>query len=319
MADLLQANRQASFYIKRTIGLLLLLALAAVFLFSAYSKIFDENAFDAFRWTFLDLGVNSVKTAGIIARLFIGFEFMIGLFLLSHIFLKSFTYPLTIISLLLFTGYLVFVLAERGNTGSCGCFGNKVQVTPLDGIFKNIGMLVATVILMYIYPIKPYKNQEWIAGVAGMLAIVLPFILIPLNADVATPEVANEPINLNILYSGKTKPQEELRTGKHIIAFMSLTCPHCKKAAYLLHIIHHQHPEIPIYIVLDGAAVHEKSFFDETHAADVPHMHIASTNDFLLLAGPAVPAIYWVNNSVIERKATYYQLDPKEMELWLKQ
>jgi hypothetical protein len=319
MAELIQANKGDAFYIKRIIGVILLLALAAVFLFSAYSKLWDSNAFDDFRWTFLDLGVNSVKTAGIIARLLIGFEFMIGLFLLCHIFLRSFTYPLTIAVLLFFIGYLVFVLVERGNNGSCGCFGNKVQVTPLSGIIKNVLMLIAVVVLIYIYPIKPYKNQEWIAGVLGMLALVLPFILAPLNEDIATPEVAHEPINLGILYSENKPPKVELRTGKHIIAFMSLTCPHCRKAAYLLHIIHHQHPEMPIYLILDGNAAHEKDFFEATHAADVPNMHIGSTNDFLMLAGPAVPAIFWINNSIVERKATYYQLDPKEMEQWLKQ
>lgn len=319
MAELIQANKNAAFYIKRITGVILLLALAAVFLFSAYSKIWDSNSFDDFRWTFLDLGINGVKTAGIIARLLIGFEFMIGLFLLCHIFLKSFTYPLTIVVLLFFIAYLVFVLVERGNTGSCGCFGNKVQVTPLSGIIKNLLMLVAVVVLIYIYPIKPYKNQEWIAGVLGMLALVLPFVLIPLNADVATPEVTHEPINLGILYTESSPPKVELRTGKQIMAFMSLTCPHCRKAAYLLHIIHHQHPEIPIYLILDGNAAHEKDFFDATHAIDVPHMHIGSTNDFLQMAGPAVPAIFWINNSIVERKATYYQLDPKEMEEWLKQ
>ncbi|MGN6568254.1 MAG: MauE/DoxX family redox-associated membrane protein [Flavipsychrobacter sp.] len=319
MADSIQAEKNTPFYIKRITGIILLLALAAVFLFSAYSKLWDSNAFDEFRWTFLDLGINSVKTAGVIARTMIGLEFMIGLFLLCHIFLRSFTYPLTIVVLLFFIGYLVFVLVERGNTGSCGCFGNKVQVSPLSGILKNVLMLGAVIALIYIYPIKPYKNQEWLAGIIGMVALVLPFVLVPLNTDVTAPEPASEPINLSILYSEKAPPKEELRTGKHIVAFMSLTCPHCRKAAYLLHIIHHQHPEIPIYLVLDGNVAHEKDFFESTHAADVPHMHIGSTNDFLLLAGPAVPAIFWVNNSVIERKATYYQLDPKQMEDWLKQ
>jgi len=36
------------------------------------------------------------------------------------------------------------------------------------------------------------------------------------------------------------------------------------------------------------------------------------------MAGPYVPAIYWINNSVIEKKSNYFQLDPKYMRDWLK-
>ena len=74
------------FYIKRTLGLLLLLALAAVFLFGAYSKI---DGIEPFTWTFLDLGAPGMLSASIIAHLFIGIEFCIGIFLLFHIYLSN--------------------------------------------------------------------------------------------------------------------------------------------------------------------------------------------------------------------------------------
>jgi hypothetical protein len=172
---------------------------------------------------------------------------------------------------------------------------------------------------MYLYPVRPYKNQEWISVVAGMLAIVAPFIILPLNIS-DKPEVTHSEINLNPLYTpGQPQPAVELRQGKHIIAFMSLTCPHCKKAAYLLHIIKKQHSDYPIYFVLSGHPDNEKPFFDETHAMAVPHLLMHDINAFSSMAGDYVPAIYWVNNSVIERKSNYLQLDPKNIEEWLKQ
>ena len=96
------SSRNTSFYIKRITGIILLLALAAVFLFSGISKIFSLEAFE---WTFIDLGIKSNTNAAIIARLFIGLELMIGAFLVFHIYLKSFTYPVTLILLVAFTGY----------------------------------------------------------------------------------------------------------------------------------------------------------------------------------------------------------------------
>lgn len=321
-------QRNFSFYLKRVIGILLLLAMAAVFFYSAYSKsgiafhdfklFANDGPFMSFQWTFIDLGINSLMASGIIARLFIGFEFLLGLLLLFHIFLRPFTYKVILVLLSIFTIYLLFVIITQGNHGNCGCFGDNIEMTPLQSIWKNLAMIAVTVVLMYIYPAKPYKNQEVIAVLLVMVALVTPFILNPLDID-NKPEAAQEAIDLNPLYKEAPTPSVDLRSGKHIIAFMSLTCPHCRKAAYLLHVIHHHNPDIPIYFLLSGSDDHEKEFFNDTHSIDVPHLHVHDIEAFKKMAGPYVPAIYWVNNGIIEKKANYLQLDPNYMQAWLKQ
>jgi glutaredoxin len=307
-------KKNFSFYIKRISGLILLLALAAVFLFSAISKLSDIEPFE---WTFIDIGISNMLWASVIAHIFIGLEFLIALFLLFHIYLKQVTYPVTIALLLLLTGYLIILIVQQGNNGNCGCFGNWLYMHPLDAIWKNLAMIAATVLLIYIYPIRPYKNQEWISAVLGMASLVATFIVSPLNTN-HKPEVSNEPLQLNLLYADSTnRPNIELRTGKHIIVYMSLTCPHCKKAAYLLHILKRQNPQIPVYLVISGHPDNKKAFFDETKAGDLPYLLFKDTDAFQEMAGPGVPAIYWVNNSVIERESTYLQLDPADIKEWL--
>ena len=300
-------------------GGILLVLLAAVFFFSAYSKIHSDNAFDNFQWTFIDLGINSFLAAGIIARLMIGMEIMLGLFLLLHIYLKKLTYPAIIAVLSFFIVYLLFVITKQGNTGNCGCFGDKLAMTPLQAIVKNVDMIAVTVLLMFIYPARPYKHQEYVLLFAGVLALTVPFLLNVIYTGTA-PVKYDKPLDLSLLYKFNPAPQEDLRKGKHIIAFMSLTCPHCKKAAYLLQIIRKQHPDYPIYMVLDGSEHFKKAFFDETHATDVPYLLYYHTNEFAQMAGnDGVPAILWVNNGVAEYKSkyAYYQLDPKFMGKWL--
>ncbi|MEI8280098.1 MAG: hypothetical protein WCG87_10065, partial [Bacteroidota bacterium] len=220
--------------------------------------------------------------------------------------------------LTLLTGYLILLIIQQGNTGSCGCFGNWIYMKPLHAIWKNLIMIAATIILIFIYPFKEYKGQEWISVIAAMAALVVPFIIYPIPQN-SQPEIANQAIDLSPLYRvDSTKPSVELRTGKHIIAFMSLTCPHCKKAAYLLQSIHHKHPEIPMFFVLSGLPEQEGDFFIATHAQDVPHIRFHGAEDFIRMAGSYVPAIYWVDNSIITRKSNYYQLDPQLMSTWLK-
>lgn len=334
------AERGALFYIKRITGVILLLALSATFFYSAYTKSGVEfqglylvdtpnatNAFDSFQWTFLDMGINSMMVAGIIARVMIGFELLLGLFLLFHIFLKPFTYKTVIAVLVVFIIYLLIVIYNQGNTGNCGCFGNKLAMTPLQAIWKNVAMIAVTVVLMYIYPVKPYKFQEYACMVLCAGAFSIPFVVNTMYTG-TNPERYTANINLDLLYKYDPKPAVDLRKGKHIIAFMSLTCPHCKKAGYLLHIIQREHPELPIFMVLAGHEDNKKPFFDETHAEKVPYLHYPHNEEFEELVNSGlkkgeksgVPAIYWVNNGRIEYKSVYayYQLDPKYMVEWLK-
>ncbi len=308
-------SKNAIFYIKRITGLLLLLSLATVFFISAITKLIDIEPFE---WTFMGLGIGNMLWASVIAHIFIGVEFLIGLFLLFHIYLKEVTYPITIGFLTILTLYLVALIIQQGNTGNCGCFGEWLYMNPLQAIWKNIAMIAALVVLIFIYPIKPYKNQEWIAAVLAMVGLVTTFIVAPLNANNKAKTV-QRPLELSLLYADSTNmPAKELRTGKHIIAYMSLTCPHCRKAAYMLHVIKKQSPEIPIYLVISGHPSQQKDFFEETKADDLPFLLYKDSEAFRQMAGDGVPAIYWINNGVIEREATYLQLDPADIKDWLK-
>jgi hypothetical protein len=325
------------FYLKRTVGFLAILTLAVTFFISAYSKsgivfvngklAFDFSSFDNFQWSFLDLGISSILLTGIIARLMIGFELLLGLFLLFHIFLRPFTYKAIYFVLSIFIIYLIVIWAKFGNNGNCGCFGNMLVMKPSEAIIKNVIMIAATAALWFIYPIKPYKYQEFICLALALVAFSAPFVANPMYANTA-PQPWNKPIALDSLYQYSPKPDIDLRKGKHIIAFMSLTCHHCKKAGHLLHIIHSEHPNIPIYFILDGpeAIGYRQSFFKETQATTEPYLFfkhdIAMTE--LVNSGygkgepTGVPAIYWVNNGIIEYRSTYYQLDPALMEKWSK-
>ena len=309
-------NQGFLFYLKRIFGLILLLAMAAVFLFSGWSKLVS---FEAFQWTFMDLGISSTTAAALIAYLFIGLEFALALFLLLHIYLNRVTYPLTLSLLVALTAYLVFLLMQYGNTGNCGCFGDWIYMKPMEAIWKNIAMMAATVLLMYIYPVKPYRHQEWIAVAAGMAAVVTPFIVEPMNVN-NEPKMVNREIDLAPLYvQGAAKPGVDLRHGKHVVAFMSLTCPHCRKAAYFLNVLKANHPDLPIYMILSGDPDNFKSFFEESRAYAVPNILFDDKDAFIQMAGEYVPAIYWVNNSMIEYEASYTQLDPQGIKKWLKQ
>lgn len=311
-----EARKPAAYYFRFILGLLLTLGLAAVFIYSALSKVYS---LEPFSWSFMDLMPVGITTAGILARIFIGFEFLLGAFILTHLFLKSFTYKATLAFLGIMSLYLLFLLIKEGNNGSCGCFGEWIYMNPLQSLFKNIGMMALVVALLYFYPTRGLPGKAYyLAAFLATASFVTPFVLEPV-AIYGSGEKVQQAIDLNPLYNGAAQPvpAQDLRKGKHIVAYFSLTCPHCKKGAYLLQIMHRQYPELPLFMVLNGNPDLLQEFFKETKSESLPHTFMNDLEAFKSMAGEYVPSIYWINNSVIERKTYFTEINPATVKKWL--
>jgi len=321
--DQITATRSNRPGLLKILSWILLLLIAAVFLFSGLSKLFPHAAFEHFTWSLMDAGIKDLSVAALFARLIIGFELLLGVFLLTRQYLRRFSFPAAIGLLLAFTAYLLFQIIRYGNTGDCGCFGEWLPMSPMQGILKNLLAIGILALLIKKFPDTRLNLPEWVVTLAGLACFVVPFIMVP-PGESRTPETVKQPIDLSPLYEtsesrGNIPPEIDLRQGKHIVAFLSLSCGHCRKAAFEFQVIYRQHPEYPLYMVLNGNPDHRQRFFEETRSAQVPHSFFTGAHEFLSMAGPAVPAIYWINNGVIERKSNYYQLDPRTIEQWLMQ
>jgi hypothetical protein len=190
---------------------------------------------------------------------------------------------------------------------------------PARAAWKNIALMGITGLLFYLYPVKPYQQQYLAAVILAMAALTLPFIMRPVYLSEGR-EKAHDPIDLSAIYTKSTPvPATDLRGGKHIIAYLSATCPHCKKGAYLIQILHRQYPSFPLFMLINGTPDLERSFLEETKSAAVPHALMGDTPAFTKMSGPAVPTILWINNSVVEFRSYYTDLEPGTIREWLKQ
>lgn len=293
---------------KSIFGLILLLTLSGIFIFSALTKFV---AIEPFEWTFMDMGFPNMFSF-FLARFFIGFEFLLAFFMLAHIFLKKFTYPITNLFLIAMTIYLVIILITKGNNVDCGCFGDTLPMSPAVSILKNIGLLALTFLLSKIYPVKPYRFQWIIALIGGAAMMAIPFIFVPYSQK-------PQPINLSPLYKNASyTPPVELRKGKHLVAFMSLGCPHCRNAARIFKDIYAEDSTLPIIMILNGSPIDTTEFFADTKANKVPHFVYNNSEEFMKMAGKFVPQIYWINNGIKERRITYVQLNADLLRNWKK-
>lgn len=304
------------------VSILLSILFGGVFVFSAYTKLYPIQPFE---YTFIDLGLANWQLAPFMARLMIGFEFFCGILLVLNFRLKQFTIPLVAILLIIFCLYLLLVIYVKGNYGNCGCFGEYFAMTPLMAIIKNIGLLLVCLVVYFFTVPFQFPSAKFIGATSLLVSLALPFILNTVNLENSNnirPEVVNYPLPLNILYHSKNPvnipPALDLKHGKHIIAYLSLTCPHCRIAVQKIHVLHKLAPSIPFYLVFNGKKELYQSYINIYGLADVPHQIFFGPDEFVKMSGLALPEILWVNNSIVEKKGSYMDLKESEINKWLK-
>lgn len=286
---------------------LLAFVTGAVFLFSAYTKMYPT--IQAFEYNIASQAGWPYMAASIAARFFIGLEAGLGSLILFHYFGKN-NWVLKAAFLLVtgFTLYLGWVLIKMGNNVNCGCFGNNIWMSPSTSIIKNIVLLAAIGAL-----IKWHKGITWsnfIPVVHMICMFSLAYLLIPV--------FKHYKLNCTDIYAvPKYAPGQDLAQGRHIIAFVSPECSHCRKASNIIQGMMAKNPSIPFFLVVADTNADLSDFWKETHAENVPHSRLAE-EPFDKYTGGEYPQIIWVNNGMVEANTTYPELDQKTIEQWMK-
>jgi heme A synthase len=111
--------------------------LGILFVVSALSKLFSIEKLE---FTLVE-NINMSWVLSIIsARLLIGFELFLGLHLiLFH--KNNLNKKVSLITLIIFTLYLVVIYLLKGDEKDCGCFGEIIKLTTFQSIIKNIILL----------------------------------------------------------------------------------------------------------------------------------------------------------------------------------
>lgn len=298
---------------------ILSVSLGALFLYSAYTKLLPIQTFE---YTLVEFVHMPWWMAAVASRVLVGMEAALGVLLVFNIYgggkwiLK---YSLGILAA--FCIYLVYLWATAGNDVSCGCFGDVIWMSPSSSLIKNVIMMAFLVILLKFHTGINKKWAKYVSIAAFIIITIVPLFVYPLPSN--QPSFLNEgkyELDMSALYeSEKTAPPSvDLRKGKHIIAFMSLTCPHCKMAALKMELMQRNNPDISMFLVLNGDSVNLEPFWEKTHAENIPNTMLLGRS-FVSLAGLSLPAIYWINDGWVEANSTYLNMNQTEIERWLQE
>lgn len=262
--------------------------LGIVFIISAYSKFISPGIIEII---LTDQGIASTRqTAGVIVRLLIGFEFALGVLFFQRFYLKKIVLPLTFFFLVTFSLYLGYTGLVLKETQNCGCFGTLIQMSPVESIFKNIVLLVLSVIL-YKFLGEDKKNKFVIPAVV-FVSVAAIFISLPIKS-------LND-FKFSKYSSFEGSGRVDLSEGDKLIAILDPDCDHCQNLAKDITKLRRTMKWVPeIYaLFLDEGTVSVDSFKAMTQS-NFPYRKI-KVNEFFDLIGKTPPRIYWIQNGRIK-------------------
>jgi uncharacterized membrane protein YphA (DoxX/SURF4 family) len=290
-----------------------------VFVFSAYVKLFPIELFEV---AAVETGLVGWQLAPFAARFLIGFELLLGFFLITGFYKKLFI-RLSLITLFVFTIHLIYQYFTEGNNNNCNCFGLAWAMTPLQSILKNL-ILILLFVFLYIKD-NNSKKKRWKLYVSIFIALIsfaVPYAIAPVVIGVMGHgnDETGYVLDLSIIYNDPDaeQPSVQLSNGKHIVAFLSSSCTHCIVAGYKFSVMKSRHEDIPVFFFINGDESDIDDFHFKSKASHIPYAGIKAST-LIYLAGSRLPSIMWLQDGVVIKKTNYFEISEEEIVAWLEE
>lgn len=286
-----------------------------VFIFSAIAKIISLQSFELYVFSF---ELASFDLCSIAARVLIATELILGLGMILNIYRK----PVVVLSILLtlaFSGFLLWrVLA--GDSRSCHCFGEIVDLNPVQSLVKNAILIV---LLIFAYKPEP-KGRFW----AWINKYKLYFILGIVPVSLCIPFVVSPPDMFfrnnesdSLVYDNfkETADSLGLNQGKRLVCFYSYTCPHCRHCAMKLSeiISRNSLPQDSISVIFMQTSTKQdslvKDFYKQfQNGMELPYSYLHPYN-FIPMTNGVMPIIIALEDGKLVKEYDYLTLSEKEL------
>lgn len=277
-----------------------------LFLFSATAKLIGIDAFEIYLFSF---GWFSLGTSFLLARLVIAAEYTLGLLLIANLCPKTAWWG----AVAMLAGFSVFLawLALSGNRENCNCFGELVNLNPIQSLVKNLLMLV---LLLPAYNVKPFQCRFKALWITLMAVVPLAAVLIvspPDNWRYSSYD-RSEPINRQAFQEALEQEllPASLVEGDRVVCFYSLKCRFCKLSARKIVTLRErgEFSEAPLIAVFGRGEDTDPTAFLEETGISFDEIHFLEPDNFLLITNGAFPVIAILHDGEITAIYNYRNL-----------
>ena len=213
--------------VKTIIRWTLRILVAAVFVLSAVSKIVGLGQFELYIFSF---GFFPLELCFLLARLCIGAELVLALFTLCGWFPRTLRL-LTSGILIVFSLFLCYS-ALIGRDDNCQCFGQLVDLDPMQSLLKNAVLLVLVLLYYKFVTPKPRmsKRKLILPFVLAALMMVIPFI----DYGFIKYQDFNKDNFAAAIAPGGQMRQHGIGEERRVVAFVMPGCRFCHAAKQII-------------------------------------------------------------------------------------
>lgn len=281
--------------------------LGLIFCISAIMKLMSIDEFELYIFSF---GLINFDLSSFAARCLIGFEFILGICLISNVYHKIIKWT-TLITLILFSVFLIWRLYLSDNSNG-HCFGDFINLNPKESLIKNVVFFIL-LFLTWNMPQKRVRFRNQIIIISSIITFSAIFIYSPPNlfyksvddTDTVKPELLVEAIE-----------DSDLTSGKYIICFYSTGCKFCKRcASKISSIINRQNIDLSFFHIYFVGNNKEKinAFFKEySDDLKIPYSTLAPNAFFPIING-SMPTIIFVDNGKLIKEYNYITINEKDI------
>ena len=296
--------------------LILRLLIGVMFLTTAILKLLSIDELELYIYSF---EIFNYITVTVLARFVIAFEFLLGIFLL----LKQFYKPVWWLIQLTLTGFTLFLIyaAIFRNDANCHCFGDFVELNPLHSIIKNV---ITIALLLFIRKESDYqfRFRKLVVGICFAVAIIVPFVVFPMDALYNKFKSPNDPIN----FAAFEKLQQDtalkdfnIEHGNYLVAFYISGCNFCKLGMKKINSIVEKHDlDINrIKIFISGSDEGIEAFKKEIAVFDYPFFKLSPYQAIDVTYG-SFPTFLYVCDGKIVKSFNLRGISEEELVNFLK-
>lgn len=286
------------------------IVLGAIFVLSALAKLSSMEGFELYIFSFEAL---SFDISSFAARLVVISEMIIGIGLMTGQFYGFFK-KLTAVFLTFFSLFLVW-RAILGDTDSCHCMGDVVDMSPVESLVKN-AVLALLLLVSWSDECRQFRFRNVAAGLTAALSAAAVFVISPPDVLYRIGRSSDDVV------MEKFKPVADslgLAAGRRVICLYSATCEHCRHSASKMAGIIRRHsiPADSVSVIFMQTHVNQDSVATEffrnhggglalTYSSIHPYVFLPMTNG-------SMPLILLYEDGMIIKEYDYLSLDEKEI------
>lgn len=314
------------------------LLLGLMLVVAAVLKLLSIDNFEIYIFSF---NIFSFTLTTVLSRLLIAAEILLGLGLIFKVHYRQ-VWWLTMLMMAGFTLFLIYVMLFR-NDDNCNCFGDLIKLNPSESIYKNI---VSILLLLLIRKEKDavyrLKFRKWLIGISIAVAVILPFVVFPMDSlynkivskddninTVAFESSMNDSVNIikldfihendTVIVRRDSLARFDISDGRYIISYVSAGCRFCKMGAEKLTMIFNRNniSERHLKFLIWGYDADIIDFVKETNTEDFEYWFIPPLMSLDVTFGK-FPVFVWTDSGAIANSGDSRDLAENEIREFLK-